>query len=281
MSDVPSAPQLSAVHRSAIGAAAMRSAHLLDAAEPKIFRDEFAMRLAGLSVVQVRFMAQMMASINGAETEATFVLRSRYAEDELGRLGASVTQYVVLGAGLDSFALRHAARLGDLRVFEVDHPTMLAWKRDRLRDLGIVTPPQLQFAPCDFETTAIADALDAAGFQPLPTFATFLAVTQYLSHDAIDRTLRWASMLPSGSSLLLTFIVPCPQAEEIKGKLAATGLQFATFFTPLEITRRLAAAGFKSIRHVAPAEADATYFAGRTDGLRAPTLERLVVATTA
>jgi methyltransferase (TIGR00027 family) len=281
MSDVPPAPQLSAVHRSAIAAAAMRAAHLLDAAEPKILRDEFAMSLAGLSDAQVRFMAQILAGINGADAEATWVLRSRYAEDELERLRPRVAQYVVLGAGLDSFALRHAARLGDLRVFEVDDPTMLAWKRDRLRNLGIVPPPQLRFAPFDFETTEIAAALDAAGFQPLPTFATWLGVTQYLSRPAIDRTLRWASMLPPGSSFLLTFVVPCPEADAIKAKLAATGLQFATFFTPLEMTRQLAAAGFESIRHLAPADADAVYFAGRADGLRAPTLERLVVATTA
>jgi methyltransferase (TIGR00027 family) len=280
MSDEPSAPPLSGVHRSAIGAAAMRAAHLLDAADPKIFRDEFAMTLAGLSDSQVRFMAQVLVGINGADAEAGWVLRSRYAEDELRRLGARVAQYVVLGAGLDSFALRHAARLGDLRVFEVDDPPMQAWKRDRLKNLGIDAPPQLRFAPCDFETTEIAAALDAAGFRPLPTFASWLAVTQYLSRPAIDRTLRWAGTLPPGSSLLLTFIVPGPQADALKEKLAPLGLQFATFFTPLEMTRLLAAAGFESIRHLAPAEADAVYFAGRTDGLRAPTVERLVVATT-
>jgi len=280
MSDVPSAPPLSAVHRSAIGAAAMRAAHLLDAAEPKILRDEFAMPLAGLTDEQVRFMAQVLVGINGADTAASWVLRARYAEDELARLGARVAQYVVLGAGLDSFALRHAARLGDLRVFEVDDPPMQAWKRDRLHNLGIVAPPQLRFAPCDFETTEIAAALDAAGFRALPTFASWLAVTQYLSRPAIDRTLRWASTLPPGSSLLLTFIVPGEQADALKEKLAPMGLQFATFFTPLEMTRQLAAAGFESTRHLTPAEADAVYFAGRTDGLRAPTLERLVVATT-
>ncbi len=280
MSDVPSAPQLSAVHRSAIGAAAMRAAHLLDAAEPKVFRDEFAMTLAGLSDEQVRFMAKVLVGINGADGEAGWVLRARYAEDELARLGARVSQYVVLGAGLDSFALRHAARLRDLRVFEVDDPPMQVWKQDRLRTLGIVAPPQLRFAPCDFETTEIAAALDAAGFRRLPTFVTWLAVTQYLSRSAIDRTLRWASTLPPGSSLLLTFIVPGEQADALKEKLAPMGLQFATFFTPLEMTRQLAAAGFESIRHLATAEADAVYFARRSDGLRAPTLERLVVATT-
>lgn len=279
MSDVPSAPQLSAVHRSAIGAAAMRSAHLLDAAEPKIFRDELAMSLADLNDEQVRFMSKVLVGINGADQEAGWVLRARYAEDELARLGARVAQYVVLGAGLDSFALRHAARLGDLRVFEVDDPPMQAWKRDRLRQLEIVAPPQLRFVPADLATTDIAGALDAAGFQPLPTFATCLAVTQYLSHAAIDRTLRWAGTLPPGSSLFLTFIVPSPQSDALKEKLAAFGLQFATFFTPLEMTRLLAAAGFESIRHLAPAEADAAYFEGRADGLRAPTLERLVVAT--
>jgi methyltransferase (TIGR00027 family) len=176
--------------------------------------------------------------------------------------------------------LRHAARLGDLHVFEVDDPPMQAWKRNQLHNLGIVAPPQLRFAPCDFETTEIAAALDAAGFRALPTFASWLAVTQYLSRPAIDRTLRWASTLPPGSSLLLTFIVPGEQADALKEKLAPMGLQFATFFTPLEMTRQLAAAGFESTRHLTPAEADAVYFAGRTDGLRAPTLERLVVATT-
>jgi methyltransferase (TIGR00027 family) len=188
-------------------------------------------------------------------------------------------QYVILGAGLDSYALRHAADLNELIVFEVDDPALHAWKQARLRTLGLETPKQLRFAPRDFERCSVTEALAVAGFAPeKPAFTSWLGVTQYLSTASINNTLRWAASCAPGSEIVLTFVVPGPEAEAEKALLASMNVDFTTFFTPDQITDVLRDAGFHQIEHFPPEKANDIYFDGRTDGLRAPTLEQLVSA---
>jgi methyltransferase (TIGR00027 family) len=127
-------------------------------------------------------------------TSAAWVLRSRYTEDRLAAARVRLNQYVTLGAGLDSYALRHAADLNELIVYEVDDPPMQVWKQARPKALGLETPKQLRFTPCDFERSSIADALADVGFAPqAAAFISWLAVTQYLSPASISDTLRWAA----------------------------------------------------------------------------------------
>jgi methyltransferase (TIGR00027 family) len=251
--------------------------HLLRDGDPKILRDEFALTLSGVSVEE----ADARRAAFPHHTTAGWVLRSRYAEDRLAAARGRLNQYVILGAGLDSYALRHAADLNDLAVFEVDDPPMQAWKQARLEALGLETPPQLRFTPCDFERSSIASALAAASFLPeAPAFISWLGVTQYLSIASVSDTLRWAAACAPGSEIVLTFVVPGPEAERDRALLSARlNVDFATFFTPDQMTGVLREAGFRSITHFTPEQANRVYFNGRSDGLHAPTMERLVSAT--
>src|SRR5262249_1214461 len=148
-------------------------------------------------------------------------LRGRYTEDRLAVARARFNQYVILGAGLDSYALRHAADLNELNVFEVDDAPVQAWKQARLEALGLQVPGQLRFAPFDFERQSIPAALADAGFaSEAPAFISWLGVTQYLSPGSVNDTLRWAASCAPGSEIVLTFVVPGPEAEEEKKLLS-------------------------------------------------------------
>lgn len=169
---------LSPVHRTAISAAAMRAAHQLSAAEPKIFMDDFALRLAALTEEQAMAMAAGVERANGRGAAVAWALRSRFAEDRLAAAGGHIGQYVILGAGLDSYALRMGERLGSMHVFEVDDPPFQAWKRQRIETEGLLLPDQLHFVPCDFERTSLSRALADAGFDGTePCFISWLGVT--------------------------------------------------------------------------------------------------------
>jgi methyltransferase (TIGR00027 family) len=200
--------------------------------------------------------------------------------DFLIHLLARLHQYVVLGAGLDSYALRLGDALGDLVVFEVDDPPFQAWKRQRIHDLGLVPPAQLRFVACDFETTSIAQALDGSGFAAdEPCFVSWLGVTQYLTREAITETLRWAGTRPSGSELVLTYLESNAQAAQLRTSMAQSGITVVSDFTSGEMTAMLRDAGFSRIEHLTPEDAEERYFRGRTDGLKAPEIQRLVSAT--
>lgn len=273
------------VDMTAVGAALMRARHLLVDGEPKVFKDDFAARLLGVPESVVRGPVPGVPVPTGNKAiAAAWVLRSRYAEDCLkAARERGVTQYVILGAGLDSFALRHAASPSDLTVFEVDAPRTQEWKRKRLAELGIETPKNLRFAPCNFERTSLAVALAGAAFRSdEPAFLSWLGVTQYLTRGSIDVTLRWAARLAPGSELVLTFVPPSPEMIETGTRIsAATGANFATFFTPEKMTATLRTAGFAEAEHFSPELAQRTYFDGRSDGLSAPNVEQLMRARNA
>jgi methyltransferase (TIGR00027 family) len=275
VTDDQGSPSLAGVHRTAIGAATLRAFHLFKEGEPKILRDEFALPLSGLSEEEI---AARLGKF--PHTSAGWVLRSRYAEDRLAAARARLNQYIILGAGLDSYALRHAGDQSELIVFEVDDGAVQAWKQARFRTLRLETPRQLRFAPCDFERSSIPEALADAGFVPeTPAFISWLGVTQYLSLASISDTLRWAVGCAPGSEIVLTFVVPGREAEAEKALLASMNVDFYTFFTPDQMTDVLREVGFRQIEHFSPEQANDVYFRRRSDGLRAPTLERLVSAT--
>jgi methyltransferase (TIGR00027 family) len=270
--------ELSAVHMTAFGAAAARARHMNLEGEPKILNDPFAQKLLGWSDHQVALLTAPMAQRPyGA---ALWAMRSRFTEDRLATaITDGVSQYVVLGAGLDTFALRNENARESLTVFEVDAPPLQRWKQERMRELGIAVPERLRFAPCDFESMALASALAGAGFDAhRAAVVSWLAVTQYLTRAAIDETLRWAASLAKGSEIVLTYVVPGEEAEAEKAMLAARGVQFSTFFTPEEMEAALLGAGLREVEHLTPEDAQRVYFDGRSDGLVAPQLERLVVA---
>jgi methyltransferase (TIGR00027 family) len=266
-------PELSDIHRTAVGVAAIRAVHLLRDGEPKIFEDTYALGLTGWSEAQAVAMADH-AEARLSSMYTTWICRGRFAEDRLEiarRRG--VHQYVVLGAGLDSFALRHADRLDDLLVYEVDDPPMQAWKQWRLAELRVAPPETLRVVPCNFETQALRDALAVGGFDvQAPAFVSWLGVTQYLTPSAIAETLRWAASLADGSEILIAYLVPSPEVDAAK----ASGMPFESFFRPEAIEAMLDEARLR-VEHVTPEDLGRRYFQNREDGLRAPTGERLVI----
>jgi methyltransferase (TIGR00027 family) len=267
---------LSAVHRTALSAAALRAAHWLRGAEPKIFRDDLALPLTGMTEDEIVALAARVPPASAS----TCILRSRFTEERLAAASAErLSQYVVLGAGLDSFALRMADRLGRLIVFEVDDPPFQAWKRRRIEAVGLALPPQLRFVPCDFEQASLEFALSESGFaENEPCFVSWLGVTQYLTPEAIRKTLRWSASRPAGSEIVLTFLESNAQAENLKASMAATGVAVLSHFTPDEMTAMLRESGFARIEHLTPEAANEKYFQHRSDGLRAPEIQRLVSA---
>jgi methyltransferase (TIGR00027 family) len=269
-------PDLSGVHGTAVLSAALRAWHTTSGAEPKIFRDELALPLSGMAESEVVAFAEGVQP----ESASTCILRSRFTEDRLEAARGRVTQYVILGAGLDSFALRMGDTLGALEVFEVDEPSFQEFKMQRIRDLRLEVPAQLHFVPCDFETSTIAEALAARDFVPdEPCFVSWLGVTQYLTRTAVSDTLSWAGRRPAGSELVLTYLESNERAAQLQQNATRSGVTFVSTFSVPEITEMVSAAGFSQIEHLSPEDAQERYFRGRTDGLRAPAIQRLLSAT--
>src|SRR5689334_22879138 len=223
---------------------------------------------------------------------ASIVARARFIEDLVAeRAARGVGQYVILGAGLDTFAQRRPELASRLVVFEVDRPGPQAWKRRRLLDLGFGLPPFLRLVPVDFEAgDAWWERLITSGFDPgRPAVVASTGVSMYLTRDATAATLRQVAALAPGSALAMTFLLPFELADpEVRPGLQraaegarASGTPFISFFTPAEMLALAREAGLRDVEHVPAAALAERYFAGRTDGLRPPDhAEELLVATT-
>lgn len=223
---------------------------------------------------------------------ASIVARARFIEDlVVEQAGRGLSQYVILGAGLDSFAQRRPEIGSGLNIFEVDPPGPQAWKRQRLVELGFGVPDWLRFVPVDFEAGGSwRDELAATGFDDSkPAIVVSTGVSMYLSKEANAATLRQVAALAPGSTLAMTFLLPLELADpEVRPGLEmaekgarASGTPFLSFFTPPEILALAREAGFKEARHVSAADLARRYFKGRTDGLRPPSnAEELLVAST-
>jgi methyltransferase (TIGR00027 family) len=223
---------------------------------------------------------------------ASIVARARLIEDlVLEQVGRGLTQYVILGAGLDSFAQRRPELASRLKVFEVDRPGPQAWKRERLMELGFGVPSWLCFVPVDFEAGGSwRVALVRAGFdESKPAVVVSTGVSMYLTKEANAATLREVGSLAPGSTLAMTFLLPLAMAGpevrpglEMAAKGAqASGTPFISFFTPDEMLRFAREAGFRDARHVSADDLTQRYFIDRSDGLRPPANgEELLLAST-
>ncbi|HET6608077.1 MAG TPA: class I SAM-dependent methyltransferase [Rhodopila sp.] len=223
---------------------------------------------------------------------ASIVARARFIEDLVAeQADRGVGQYVILGAGLDTFAQRRPEVASRLRIFEVDQPGHQAWKQRRLVELGYGIPDWLRFVPVDFEAgDAWWERLAASGFDPNQSAVVASSgVSMYLTKEAVAATLRQVAALASGSTLVMTFLLPLELADpEVRPGLEmaekgarASGTPFLSFFTPVEIQELARDAGFGDARHVSAADLTRRYFMGRTDGFRPPSnAEELLVAST-
>jgi methyltransferase (TIGR00027 family) len=232
-----------------------------------------------------------MDPIRTSRFRAGIVARSRFTEDLVAQRGAhGVGQYVILGAGLDTFAERQPELASRMRVFEVDQPGPQAWKRERLTELGYGIPAWLRLVPVDFEAGGSWwDRLLTAGFDAGgPAVVASLGVSMYLTRDANAATLRQLASLAPGSTLVMTFAPPLEllEAGDRSGRLAAeegarsSGTPWLSFFAPHEILAMARRAGFRGADYVSAAVLNQRYFADRADGLQTSGGEELLVATT-
>ena len=260
--------------RTARRVAIRRAAHqLLD--HPRVLDDPLALRIIGPEAEQALRSDPKEDHAFSRAFRAFMAARSRYAEDELARAVAQgVTQYVVLGAGLDTFAYRNPHP--ELRVFEVDHPATQAWKREQLQAAGIAIPPSSTFVPIDFEQQTLADGLEQSGFNAsAAAFFSWLGVTPYLTREACMTTLSFIAKLPAGSGVVFDFAVDPAllnagqrQAlEALSERVARYGEPFQLFFDPGKLQDELKAMGFHRIEFLQGKELNARYFKDREDGL--------------
>jgi methyltransferase (TIGR00027 family) len=277
--------------RTAIGTAVHRAAHLLLDDDPKILVDPFARAFAGYaSDTEMLQAVASMEMIEFPRMRALFALRSRYAEDELARaIVRGIDQYIILGAGLDSFAYRRPELMASLDVFEVDHPASQAWKRARVAELGIAAPTHLHHVSIDFERQTLGEGL-AESIVDLgkPVFLSLLGVAQYLTPDATLRTLRdVAATTARGSELVFQFVVPPATLARNEAALVtafaerngAAGEPWLSYFEPAEMECHLLVAGFSRVVHFGPEEATERYLRGRGDGLCMPAYFHIIKAS--
>ena len=262
----------------ALMVAKRRAAHQLFDAEPLVLNDPIAVPIIG-DAAKAELLADPMKqrSMIARAGRALVVARSRYAEDQLATaVRRGVRQYVVLGAGLDTFAYRDPFPPRTLRVFEVDHPATQAWKRERLRAAGITLPPQLTFVDVHFERQSLADRLRESGFDPFsPAFFSWLGVTMYLTNEAIDSTLAFIASRPAGSGIALDYSLPSASLNWLervirayfKRKVRRMGEPFITHFTPEGMRALLERHGYTGIEDLGHEALNARYFSGRSDGL--------------
>lgn len=222
---------------------------------------------------------------------AGIVARARFVDDMVvEQAERGVTQYLILGAGLDTFAQRRPEIASRMCLFEIDQPGTQAWKRQRLNELGFGVPDWLRLVPVDFEAGDDWWArLQAAGFDvSQPAFVACTGVTMYLTHDAVIATLRRLATLASGSALAMTFLIPAELTEgeerrqhtDVQKNARASGTPFLSFFTPAEMLAMARDAGFESVAHISALDLAERYFADRPDGLAPSSGESFLIATT-
>ena len=260
--------------RTALGVAIRRASHQLYDSSPLVLEDPIAIRILGEDYRPA--LEEATTSIHDRSSlamRAWVVARNRYAEDKLAQaVSRGVQQYVLLGAGLDTFAHRNPHP--SLRVFEVDHPATQQWKRKLLLSSGLHESRNLHLVPVDFERQSLASQLEDSGLDlTAPTVFAWLGVVIYLTYPAFRSTLDFIATFPAGSGFIMDYALPRhalqPDELEARDALAARvqsiGEPFQLFFTQEEIAAELTA--FQTVEDLGSAELDARYFAHRTDPL--------------
>jgi len=272
--------------RTAIGVAMHRAAHqTLD--RPVVFEDPFALRILGEGVRAALAAGHAVRDPFASFVRAVLVVRSRVAEDTLQEaVAAGVRQYVVLGAGLDTFGLRNTNP--DLKVFEVDHPNTQKWKRQVIAEEGLTVPPSLHFVAVDFTHQDLESELRRAGLNAdEPAFFSWLGVVMYLDPPAIRTTLATAGRLsgPTGGIVFDFFAPPGRWQLALRLIMWLRGLRvrqlgepFKPPLPPADVRQWLLDAGFEQVEILDPGTLMDRYLRGRNDRLRMNPLSYIAVA---
>lgn len=274
--------------QTAVRTALWRALHVEIDPPPHVFEDQAGLVLAA---PDAEWQSRPDMGPFTRPFRASILARARFVEDfVMERAERDVQQYVILGAGLDTFVQRRPELAARMHVFEIDQPGPQAWKQQRLDELGFGVPPHLHFVPVDFEAGDLWwERLMAAGFDPVrPAVVASTGVSMYLTRTAITTTLQRIASLAPGTTLVMSFMLPPDRlapdirigVERAMEGARASGTPFISFFTPEEMLDLTRDAGFSTVGHVSAAELAARYFADRTDDLRPPdNSEELLVAT--
>lgn len=267
--------------------AIQRAAHqILD--QPRVLDDPIALPILGGSAVEARIRQKRkrFASPFATGLRAFLVTRARVAEDAVARaVAAGVDQYVVLGAGLDTFAYRNPHP--NLRVFEIDYPSTQEWKRGALRRARIAVPETLTYVPVDFETQVLADRLRESGFRmERPACFSWLGVTMYLRREVVLANLRFVAERPAGSEITFDYFTPPGDLSWIARiffqilawRLALQGEPWRTWFRPAELAGELRAMGFTTIEDLGSEDLNRRFYDGRLPALGGRGVARVMTA---
>lgn len=263
--------------KTALGVARRRAVHqLFD--RPLVLEDSLALRILD-AASQAEVRATPPERLNHPFHQAMrflMALRSRFAEDSLAEaVLRGVSQYVVLGAGLDASAYR--CPFPEISIFEVDYPATQVWKRHRVADARLSIPPRLTYAPVDCEQQTLAEGLDRAGFGATqPAFFSWLGVVPYLTREAVLTTLQFIGSLPAGSAVVFDYPIPehlldLPEQmarAALAERVAAAGEPFRLSFDPLELARELRTCGFTQLNDLDPAAINARFLQDRAPHVR-------------
>jgi methyltransferase (TIGR00027 family) len=273
------------------GAAVMRMVHQLQDDDPKILEDPVTPRLLDPNSDFYRSRLELLERLpipTRQRLKATFVMRSRYSEDCLAEAASrGVRQYVILGAGLDTFAYRQPSWAHALSIFEIDHPATQQWKRRLLTQGGIAIPDNVRIVPVNFENASLKSALSEAGLDFGATiFFSMLGVSQYLTDTAFEQTLDTVLSAAPGSEIVFSFVasdevLPPDDAALVRAfiaQFAAMGEPWLLRIAPEQLAAKLRTMGFSKVFHLTPDLANARYFQNRRDGLNAAIIEQMISA---
>jgi methyltransferase (TIGR00027 family) len=264
----------------AIGVAILRAIHQLHDGQPRILDDAVAVPL-----LRPKTMRWAEANIARYQTpgmralRSHVVLRSRYAEDCLCQaVSRGVRQFVLLGAGLDTFAYRQPEWAAHLRIFEVDHSGSQQAKIEHLKEAGILIPSNVEFVPADFERQSIRQVMEHSHFDfSAPAVFACLGVLVYLDEASIEAIFRFVVSLSRGTELIFTFSPKNPDAanqfgdeSKLAEKVAALGEPMRTHHDPSALRQQLLKYGFSEVSFLEPEESHRLYFENRSDDLPAP-----------
>lgn len=283
--------QANQVSLTAIMTAYLRAYHAMNDT-PKIFDDFLAIHLIPeerRALIEQGFSKALQAQVSESGLDSSdpkslrpllqamglphVLSRSRYAEDHLDlAVKQGVEQYVILGAGMDTFAFRRPDLLRQIQVFEVDHPATQAFKRQRLAELAWEIPSHLHFVPVDFTKESLADALKRTSYDvQAKSFFSWLGVTMYLTREEVLATLRAIAEISSaGSMVVFDYFVPEENAlKEMQEDLRKIGEPIKTAFDPATLASELEGLGLRLHENASPSAIQERYFQNRTDGYHA------------
>ena len=276
--------------RTALATAYLRAAHQLLDAPPRVLDDPLAITVLGEGASsRIRNDAARYRSPGAQALRAHIVLRTRFAEDRLAEaVKRGVSQFVLLGAGLDTFAYRQPPWAKSLRIVEIDHPNTQSFKLAMLSRAHIDVPANVGFGAIDFDGESLLEGLIRHGVLPTqPTFFSWLGVTMYLADASIDRALQSMGAFAEGTEVVLTFLEPrdeplapaVPPPDRLAARVAAAGERFVSYLSPAAVETKLRQAGFTTVQFLTSDEAKARYFSPQSADLPPPSRTGLACAT--